>query len=83
MLYKKKKRPTYTPSQCQNEKQTSSLGFLDEITKSEFFIFVFYLVLLYPPRRRGPENGKWGVGILFFRVPSAAQISIARTQFQP
>ena len=48
---KRNDEATYNPSQDQNEKQTinSAAGFLNEITKSRFFffIFVFYLVLVH------------------------------------
>ena len=30
-------RPTHSPSQCENDNQTTAVGFMDEITKNVFF----------------------------------------------
>lgn len=45
-----RKQTTYTPSQCQNEKNKTSslLDLWAKLQKRFFFVFVFHLVLVYP-----------------------------------
>lgn len=51
-----KEKATYTPSRCQNEKETSTLGFVDEFTKERFVFFCHICILLgfsIPPHKYG------------------------------
>ena len=39
---RRKDKMAYTPSQCPKEKYTRALGFMDEMTKSEFCSYWYY-----------------------------------------
>lgn len=54
-----------------NEKQTSAMGFLDEVTKHVFspMLVLFYVVLVYPPPAWVSSMDSGGSGVLFYVHP--------------